>query len=60
MIPFIIICELLVLCQLIVDELWQEIMKISVTYIISFKGQQPRVGQFSDLYFSLDKQDVNF
>ena len=59
MIPFIILCELLVLCQLIVDELWQEIMKISVTYI-SFKGQQPRVGQFSDLYFSLDKQDVNF
>ena len=36
---------------------WQEVIEIFVAHSISFKGQQPRIGQFSDFYFTLSKQD---
>ena len=38
---------------------WQEVIEIFVAHSISFKGQQPRIGQFSDFYFTLSKQDEN-
>ena len=41
------------------EVIWQEVMEIFVAQSISFKGQQPRIGQFSDFYFTLGKQDEN-